>query len=342
MEPRNFSCFDSNLSRNSVTPEYWNSLDISDDLNNSTIFLAVALFLFLLVGLPSNVIIIVSIIQQNLYREPTHILLLNLAISDFLLCLLLMPLGMATGFASGYVLGDSDYVRCQVCQTGLVLTALTLIAVYILCLLSVDRFIFIKFPLRYNRYVTVPRVLVLVTLSWILAISLALLPLSGFGEIRYAFSVATCVVSFIGRSENIYYAIILVGQAIIPILITIVINIWIACTVRKKIKIVYKLRTSLYKAGDLSAQKQLQKRKKTKQFALVRVFGVMVLTNFIVWTPMVILTILLAIIEETRVPIWFYTFSYLSFFLHSILHPLIEGCFIPEIKMTFKNILGIR
>ena len=126
------SCNVENLSRNSVTPEYWDSASISGEFSANSTAIAVILLLFLLVGLPANVVIIVSILHQKLYKEATHILLLNLAISDLLFCVLIIPINVTAGFAGGYIFGGSDYVRCQVCKTGVIFTALSVFSVNIL------------------------------------------------------------------------------------------------------------------------------------------------------------------------------------------------------------------
>ena len=178
-----YSCSDANLSRNSVTPEYWESSSISDDFRANSTATAVIMLILFIVGLPANIIIIVSILYQKLYKETTHILLLNLAISDLLVCLLVMPFTIVTGFAGGFIFGDSDHTRCQVCQTGLILIVLTSFSVGILAMISVDRFIFIKFPLRYETVVTLPRITIAIIVTLLFSILHSILPLFGFGEL---------------------------------------------------------------------------------------------------------------------------------------------------------------
>ena len=138
------SCKDDNISRSSITPEYWDSAGISEAYKVNSFALAVIMLIFLLIGLPANATIIVTIIYRKLYKETTYILLLNLAISDFLVCLLVLPFQIIAGFAGGYIFGESDYRRCQVCQAGLILTALTVFSINMLAFMSIDRFVFIK------------------------------------------------------------------------------------------------------------------------------------------------------------------------------------------------------
>ena len=338
-----YTCLDPNLSRDSVTFEFWDSSNVNGDIKKGVLAIAVIVLVFSLIGLPGNAIIILSIIHKKLYKETTHILLLNLAISDFLLCLLVMPFIIVTGFAGGYIFGDSDYTRCQVCQSGLIVTALTIVSVYILGLLSVDRFIFIKFPLRYGRYVTVPRVIVSVLIMWVIAISVAVLPYSTLGEVGYSRVAATCAVIFVRRSLNTYYALLLVAVNIIPVVVTIVANIWIACIVRKQIRKLFKLDKSL--SGEQKAhnamQEQLRKRKNKRQLTLIRVFGAILIANLVVWLPLVICTLLLQGIDYNSIPLTMYIFVYLCLLIHPVIHPLIEGSLIPEIKSVFKTLLGV-
>ena len=344
------SCNVENLSRHSVTPEYWDSASISGEFSANSTAIAVILLLFLLVGLPANVVIIVNILHQKLYKEATHILLLNLAISDLLFCVLIIPINVTAGFAGGYIFGGSDYVRCQVCKTGVIFTALSVFSVNILGLISLDRFIFIKYPLRYNSLVTPRRLVVVVLVTWLISIFEAILPLIGFGEVKYAYSITTCAISLVGKSravKNIYYEVFLVAMNLIPISVIAVTNIWIVCIVRKQIRKVYRSRKSFAsqeerREYDKGLHKEIRKRRNKKQLALIKAFGAILIGNLIVWTPLVIqIIVALSISSVNLIPLGLYSFVYLTFVLHSIIHPLIEGIFIPDIKRTFKAVLGI-
>ena len=342
-----YDCFDENISRNSVTPEYWESHSINDSFKASSTFTAVCLLLFMLIGLPGNAVIIVSIIQNRLYKETTHILLLNLAISDFMVCLLFMPFNVVAGFAGGYVFGGSDYTRCQVCQTGLIFLVLTVLSVNILGLISIDRFIFIKFPLRYKNWVTVPRILVVVTITWLLSILEAILPLFGFGETKYAYPIAACIVNLTGYGKltsNLYYGVLLVVLALPSVIITVVINIWIACIVRKQIRKVYRTRRSFGNKEDLKRynqglRKNIHKQRNQKHLVLIRAFGAILIANMIVWMPCVILVTISLFVNGRLIPLGLYVFVYVTFISHTVVHSLVEGCFIPDIKATFKKLI---
>ena len=340
-----YSCNDDNISRNSVTPEYWSSHTINFEYTSGSVTTAVFMLLFMLIGLPGNALIIVSIIQQRLYKEVTHILLLNLAISDFLVCLLIMPFTVVAGFTGDYVFGGSDYTRCQVCQTGVMLTSLAILSVNILALISLDRFIFIKFPLRYENWITVPRVIVAIVLAWIVSILEGIVPLFGLGEIQYAFSFATCVIN-LNKQTSLYYGVLLVLLALVPIIVTIVTNVWTACIVRNQIMKVYRTRRSFGNKEELrqynqGLRKEIHKKRNRKQLVLRRAFGAILISNIVVWIPCVIHVIVLTIIDTNLVPVAIYCLVFICFLSHTVIHPFVEGCFIPEIKLTIKKFLGI-
>ncbi len=344
MENNNFSCFDANnISRISVTPEYWQSISVSQGFYNGAVATATVMLLAFLIGLPGNIILIASIIKLRLYCYPTHILLLNLGISDLLVCLVVLPFTFISGFAGDFIFGESDYARCKVCQAGLIYIALSVFSLNTLGLISVDRFIYIKFPLKYNKIVTMSNTIIIVCVIWILSIIQSLLPLVGFGEIRFTYSTSTCSPYFLGRTHitrNIYYIVFLLSLGSLPVLSIIVTNIWVVYIVWHQLKEIYRTRGYLSNMDELrrhSVNIVMKNKKYTKQLALIRVFGAILVANAISWTPLILHTIVLTF-NGSGVPFGFYIFVYLTFASHSVFHPLIEGYFIPEIRSSFRTV----
>ena len=344
----NVQCFDPNLSRNLVTPEFWEIHSINSTYSNNALGTAIVMLLFFIVGLPSNFLVIVSIVKEKLYKESTHILLLNLAISDLLVCFLVMPFTIVTGFAGEFVFGNSDYTRCRFCDFGAVFIALTIFSANIIAIISIDRFIYIKFPLRYNQLMRVPVVITVVIVFWIVSIFESLLPVIGFGQITFSFSTTACLLNLFGEGKytmNMYYMFLVIGFAIIPVGLIIFFNIWLACIVSKQIKAVYGTIQSLGNNEELrkynqSLRKQIHK-KRRKQLVLVKAFGAILLSNIIVWIPLVCHFISTLIVDPNLIPLGNYSFAYISLIMHSVLHPLIEGWIIPEIKSSIKTLIGI-
>lgn len=329
-----YSCLDATLHRNQVTTEFWRDTEQVSVLTNAIFVLG-----FFLIGLPSNMLIIVSVVRLKLYREPTHFLLLNLAISDLLLCVLVMPFTITAGFAGECIFGNSDYTRCKVCQASVILSALTLFSLHILSVISVDRFLFIKFPLRYDNYVTVRRMTVVVILTWVLASLLSIPPLFGLGDMDYTRSISTCTPRFQYRTNltrNIYYMMMLILESLLPIAVLFVSNVWVICIAQKHLLVIYranKASTSkhvwtLCREGVLEKLSVVHR----KQVRLVCVFIVIVTANAINWIPLIIRSLLSLLYGYDNLTAGSAVFVYLCFISHSVIHPLIEAGLIPEIR----------
>ena len=344
--PSYVSCSDDNLSSDSITTEYWDTASINPDFKIASIVMATILLLYLIIGLTGNVILIVFIISKHL-KEPTHILLLNLAISDAFLCGLFMPFGIVSGYAGGFVFGSSDKMRCQVCQLGIVFSALSIASLNTLGVISFDRFVYFKYPLSYPRYVTITKTVIVIILVWLFSALQSVLPLFGFGEIRYTYSLCFCYVYLYGSThiaKNVYYLMLLAIFGLFSWITMIVTNTWIIIIVKVQIKKLYKIRKSFRNRNERlnhqqSLRKEIRKAKNKKQLALLRTFGTLLIANLITWLPLVLQSFATFIIDSEDIPIGVYMFVYFSFISHSVLHPIIEGCLIPELKTKFKNIL---
>ena len=343
--PSYVSCTDDNLSSDSITTEYWDTASINPDFKIASIVMATILLLYLIVGLTGNVIVIAFIISKHL-KEPTHILLLNLAISDALLCGLFMPFGVVSGYAGGFIFGSSDKMRCQVCQVGIIFSALSIASINTLGVISFDRFMYFKYPLSYHRYVTTTKTVIVIILVWLFSALQSVLPLFGFGEIRYTYLLCFCCVYLYGSThiaKNVYYLILLLILGLFSWITMIVTNAWIIIIVKVQIKKLYKIRKSFRNRKELlnhqqSLRKEIRKAKNRKQLALLRTFGTLLIANLITWVPLILQSFVSMIIDADDIPIGVYMFVFLSFISHSVLHPIIEGCLIPELKTKFKNI----
>ena len=339
-----YSCYEGNLSEVSITPHLWN---IPEDLRAGVLTTAIFTLAFIAVGLPGNLLIILSILWQRLYREPTHILLLNLAIADLLVCALVMPFTVMSGFAGRFILGGSDSTNCKWCMIGVIFVALVLFSLHILALMSVDRFIFVKFPMRYHRIMTRRLSVCCVFVLWFLCIAVSLCPFFGFGNTFFGLYIATCTIELKGATlvtKNVYYFIFLIAVAVTPLSILVLTNTWLACIVQKQIRITYyTVKSSLPKNKEQvtsSIRRRLDRERNKRQLQLMRVFGAILLSNVLTWLPLIIRVLITAIKGNDRYPVWVYVFTYLSITFVAVSHPLIQASLLPEIRTHCKYFIA--
>nr|XP_046260958.1 trace amine-associated receptor 13c-like [Scatophagus argus] len=125
-----------------------------------TIYLYILLYCISLLTVVLNLLVIISIFHFRQLHTPTNLLLLSLAVSDFLVGLLLMPIQIL-------LIGGCWFWGSLIC--GLFYYAsfiLTSASVGNMVLISVDRYVAICDPLCYPTKVTQKRIKICVCLCW--------------------------------------------------------------------------------------------------------------------------------------------------------------------------------
>ena len=338
----NFSCI-INVSSDSLSEIPW-IVNHPDDLDFDTIgngyAVAVIVSFIFLMGVPWNLFVICAIIKKRLYSEPIIMLMLNLAITNLLLCILVMPFNIVSGIASEYVFGESDLVRCRVCQTGVAVIILPWVSIHTLCLQSIDRFIYLKWPLRYSEIVTPRCTLVAIISTWVLCIAISIPPLLGFGEIRFSYVVATCVLVLVGSTHiapNYHYTMLLLAEVIVPIITLFVLYFWIMCIVRSTL--IKKLKRVMRVASDETERRNSLQQHSANQLHLVKLFGAIFTANLVTWLPVFMVALTGAIVGAKRIPTVAYSIAYLSYLSETVIHAVMAALLISKLKKTLSEVV---
>ena len=324
----NLSCL-LDVSTNSLTPFRWTTAieEDSSGLPNGY-FCAAIVFLYLLLGTPWNSFVILIILLKRLYKEsPSIILLLNLVVSNFLVCVTVFPFIIATGFSGEFIFGSIDAIRCGVCWLGALNVTLPLLPFMTLAL---------KKPFVYNTIVTPKRVLIANVLVWIVSIGISIPPFFGFGTIQFTYVVSSCAPFVVGNSPlvpNFYYAMLIAVVAFIPMVTLIVMYVWIVCLTRKHL-----LRKAEYYIAACTsctleqATRQADKENMRKQFRMVQLVGAIFTANLVTWVPMFVLAVTGAITGVGQIPTVVFSIAYLAFLSEIVNHPVLEAMLIREIR----------
>lgn len=228
----NFSCLDRDLlSRDSITESEWR---LNDEVRGSAgvYFISTILLLCTLIGIPLNAAVLGALIYNKFWRLPSTFLLFNLALVDLFSCVFIFIFMVVPGLSGGdYKYGSSDYERCNACQAGVVVVIWMLYtAIHIVGVMSLDRLVYIKKPLQYEKWITVPRLAVALTIIWLICLVLAIPPLFGFGVIGFSPIVGTCSTRFEVNTDvgpGYLYIVLLVIEVTIPLGVLLVSNIWL-------------------------------------------------------------------------------------------------------------------
>ena len=110
-------------------------------------------FLFFIIGLPWNALVMGIILKKNLFTRPSVMLMLSLAIGNFLTCLLAMPFPLVLSLlakSNSY----SFMILNKICQASFLYVWFLLVSIFTVAMMSLDRVIYLKKPLTYEGIVT--------------------------------------------------------------------------------------------------------------------------------------------------------------------------------------------
>ncbi|XP_026826710.1 uncharacterized protein LOC105279876 isoform X2 [Ooceraea biroi] len=145
------------------------SQDDQGGLNNWWAMLALVLVLGTAAG---NILVCLAIVWERRLQNVTNYFLMSLAITDLMVAILVMPLGILT-LVRGYFPLPPVYCLAWICLDVLFCTA----SIMHLCTISVDRYLSLRYPMKFGRNKTKKRVTLKISFVWFLSITISL-PLS--------------------------------------------------------------------------------------------------------------------------------------------------------------------
>ncbi|XP_045146355.1 D(4) dopamine receptor [Echinops telfairi] len=134
----------------------------------------------LLIGavLAGNSLVCVSVASERALQTPTNYFIVSLAAADLLLAVLVLPL-----FVYSEVQGGVWRLSSALCDVLMAMDVMLCTAsIFNLCAISVDRFVAVVLPLRYNRRSR--RQLLLIGATWLLSAAVAAPVLCGLNAAR--------------------------------------------------------------------------------------------------------------------------------------------------------------
>ncbi len=301
---------------------------------------AAFLILFECIGLPWNFLVIFTVIKDKLFHQPTIILLLNLILTDIFLLVGPIPLILTTALAGEFILGSTDSARCKTCHMDIFMFTPTLVSLFTVALMSLDRFMYIYAPFKYERnsskYITIVAVTTVILVSVSMGFAVQFTP--GKSEFSPAFFI--CIRMYSAHVIPVIIAIIVV----IIIAFIIIINCIFANIVRKKIKAVY----SHGDFGDESHQKSrlhsLKKRIKStrskKQRRLCVMVSALIFSSLLVILPRLGLYLYTASLSSSSNSVRpIATIFLIMGFSLVVVRPVIETCLVPDIYKPMRKLI---
>ncbi|XP_038240741.1 alpha-1A adrenergic receptor [Dermochelys coriacea] len=145
--------------------------------NSKAILLGVILGGLIIFGVLGNILVILSVACHRHLQSVTHYYIINLAVADFLLTSTVLPFSAIFEILGYWVFGR---IFCNIWAAVDVLCCTA--SIMSLCIISIDRYIGVSYPLRYPAIVTEKRGLLALLSIWALSLVISIGPLFGWKE----------------------------------------------------------------------------------------------------------------------------------------------------------------
>uniref|UniRef100_A0A672LLR7 Alpha-1A adrenergic receptor n=1 Tax=Sinocyclocheilus grahami TaxID=75366 RepID=A0A672LLR7_SINGR len=143
----------------------------------TAVVLGMVLAIFIIFGVLGNILVILSVACHRNLRTVTHYFIVNLAVADLLLSSTVLPFSTVFEMLGRWIFGrpfcDVWAAMDVLCCTASIMS---------LCVISVDRYIGVSYPLQYPSIVTERRALLALIVLWALSITISIGPLFGWKE----------------------------------------------------------------------------------------------------------------------------------------------------------------
>ena len=228
-------------------------------------------------------------------------------------------------------------MRCLSCSVGFIPVTLMMNSLFVVSLMSLDRFLFIYKPLEYERKATPRRTLVAIAVVAMLSITVGISSYAIPEAMHFIPSSLACS----PNHQKVAYFVLVITASSIALSVIIVCNIWTIYIVQKNIKAVYKVRKLLHNRDKESYSQGLSEilRKKChkKQLHLFRVFGGLLLSNTIAWIPIILVEIARLFY---KIPLSISSPAHILFLSQVAVHPILETTLISDVREPLKEMVA--
>lgn len=296
----------------------WNTTCSSDfQLFQLDYYDLIVIFCFSLVSLftvGGNMVVMVSITVSRQLRTATNFAILSLAMSDFLVGGLMMPLQCV-------ILVDVClYYTKSLCPVyHFFSTIVGNVSLYNIVLIAVDRYFALCHPFHYVAKVSVRVVLKCIGIVWLLSLSYNLLLMHTVNSAQDQTNVI-CLKACAIPVNNTWGLIDFVFNFIVPCLLVILLYVRVLTVALRHAKVI----------SD-SAKPGLNRRKWKSQIKATKTLGTVVFVYLMCWIPMYVFLVNIENVQDTNVIVNYFIFLFNS---NALINPIIYGISFPWFKKS--------
>uniref|UniRef100_A0A8C4RFQ7 G-protein coupled receptors family 1 profile domain-containing protein n=1 Tax=Erpetoichthys calabaricus TaxID=27687 RepID=A0A8C4RFQ7_ERPCA len=298
---------------------------------NTSAGINITLYVFFVFGVLlttcGNLVVIISISHFKQLHTQTNLLVLSLAVTDFLLGLFVMPISMI-----------KTVDKCWSFSSALCIThkfldlVLSTGSVIHLLFIAVDRYYAVSYPLLYSFKITFSVALMFVIVSWlwpIFYISISLFYFKG-NHLLQQIDTYSCEEQCISIAEA--------SPLLFDLLISFFLPFSIMSFLYTKICFVARRHAKAIKCASKQNKERLAQIKENKAS---KTLGIVITVFVLCWLPYSVYCILNILLTMDNSEVTLTAFEWLAYF-NSGINPIIYGLFYPWFRKTFKIIISCR
>ncbi|XP_051780711.1 trace amine-associated receptor 13c-like [Erpetoichthys calabaricus] len=277
-----------------------------------------------------NLIVIISISHFKQLHTPTNILILSLAVTDFLLGILLMPVTMVRTVETCWYFGDTICIVYSFFDI-----ALCTISVIHLIFVAIDRYHAVCYPLLYPTKITISVAWSFVTVSWAVPLIYTFLIFYFKGNIKgteeYNICPGDCIVLF----STLWGLLDTLLTFLLPCTVMLCMYIKVFLVARRHSRLIKCSREQTSSDDNKHINSQRKDGKATKTLGIV-------MSAFILcWSPYCFNNIFATYSDFFSTPVVVDALGWLAYF-NSSFNPLIYALFYPWFQKSFKIIITCK
>ncbi|XP_029960310.1 alpha-1A adrenergic receptor [Salarias fasciatus] len=314
--------------------------------------LGLVLGVFIVFGIVGNILVILSVVCHRHLRTVTHYFIVNLAVADLMLSSTVLPFSAILEILDRWVFGR---VFCNVWAAVDVLCCTA--SIMSLCVISVDRYIGVSYPLRYPAIMTKRRALFAVMLLWVLSIIISIGPLFGWKE------PAPEDESICKITEEPGYAIFsAVGSFYLPLAIILVMYCRVYVVAHRESqglreghkteksdseRVILRIHRGNTTVSDDEALRSrthfaLRLLKFSREKKAAKTLGIVVGCFVLCWLPFFLVLPIGSMFPAYRPSDTVFKISFWLGYFNSCINPIIYPCSNQEFKKAFQSLLGVH
>ncbi|XP_022097143.1 adenosine receptor A2b-like [Acanthaster planci] len=286
------------------------------------IFLTVDVLLVVSIVL-GNTLVILSVLLERRLRTPTNAFIASLAVADLMVGIIVIPIDIAFGL--GYA---TDIQPLSCLASSNVLTTMIIVSILHLTVIAYDRYLAITDPLSYVMKMSRIRIILLIAIAWVTAVSLSVMPLLGWNNLQH-FSHGYCDLLFIHASSYRFFSV----------------SVSVICPLNLMLFFYFKMfRVAKRHMNRIAAQEATTARRPTLRRDVKAAKTVAMILGFFLaaWTPASLISVLDTFIKvdanlEEKLLIYELTFFHIAF-TNSMVNPVIYAFRNKEFRHSFMKL----